>query len=145
MSAPGHRGALLRPVGLPAAATHNGCSDRTRPSPGPEGNSMTPARRRFLILAVVAAALPAAAQSAQAQAFPTRPLTVVVPFAAGGPTDTIARIMGERMRATLGQTVLIENVTGAAGSVGVRRVARATPDRHTISIGHRTTPVAHRP
>jgi len=104
---------------------------------------MTPARRRFLILAVVAAALPAAAQSAQAQAFPTRPLTVVVPFAAGGPTDTIARIMGERMRATLGQTVLIENVTGAAGSIGVGRVARATPDGYTISIGHWSTHVVN--
>ena len=104
---------------------------------------MTPARRRFLVLAAVAAALPAAAQNARAQAYPARPLTMVVPFAAGGPTDTIARIMGERMRATLGQTVIIENVTGAAGSIGVGRVARATPDGYTISIGHWSTHVVN--
>ena len=66
----------------------------------------------------------------------SRPVTIVVPFSAGGPTDTIARIMGERMGRALGQTVLVENVTGAGGSIGVGRVVRAAPDGATVSIGH---------
>jgi tripartite-type tricarboxylate transporter receptor subunit TctC len=78
---------------------------------------------------------------ADAQTYPTRPVTMVVPFAAGGPTDTITRIVGERMRTSLGQTVIIENVTGADGSIGVGRVARATPDGYTLSIGQWSTHV----
>ena len=74
--------------------------------------------------------------AASAQNFPVRPVTVVVPFSAGGPTDTIARIMAERMTKSLGQTVLVENVTGAGGNIGVSRVVRATPDGYMISIGH---------
>ena len=88
-------------------------------------------RRRILQLAAGAVALPAVSRVAWAQAYPSRPITMVVPFAAGGPTDTIARIMGERMRASLGQTIVIENTTGAAGSIGVGRVARAEPDGYT--------------
>jgi tripartite-type tricarboxylate transporter receptor subunit TctC len=68
---------------------------------------------------------------------------MVVPYAAGGPTDTIARIMAERMRALLGQTVLVENTTGAAGTLGVGRVARAAPDGYTIGIGHWGTHVVN--
>src|SRR5262245_17373799 len=86
-------------------------------------------------LAVLPLALPAGAQRTAAQVFPSRPITVVVPFASGGPTDTIARILSERMRPTLGQTLVIENVAGAAGSLGTRRVARASPDGYTITIG----------
>jgi tripartite-type tricarboxylate transporter receptor subunit TctC len=78
---------------------------------------------------------------ASAQPYPTRPITLVVPFAAGGPTDTITRIVGERMRVSLGQTVIIENVTGADGSIGVGRVVRATPDGYTLSIGQWSTHV----
>jgi tripartite-type tricarboxylate transporter receptor subunit TctC len=78
---------------------------------------------------------------ADAQTYPTRPITMVVPFAAGGPTDTITRIVAERMRASLGQTVIIENVTGADGSIGVGRVARAAPDGYTLSIGQWSTHV----
>jgi tripartite-type tricarboxylate transporter receptor subunit TctC len=70
------------------------------------------------------------------QTYPSRPLTMVVPFSAGGPTDTIARIMAEGMRGSLGQTVIVENTTGAAGTIGVGRVARAAPDGYTIGIGH---------
>jgi tripartite-type tricarboxylate transporter receptor subunit TctC len=92
-------------------------------------------RRRFLQLAASAAALPAVPWMARAQTYPTRPITMVVPFAAGGPTDTIARVMADGMRLSLGQPVIIENVTGAAGSIGVGRVARANPDGYTISIG----------
>jgi tripartite-type tricarboxylate transporter receptor subunit TctC len=68
---------------------------------------------------------------------------MIVPFSAGGPTDTIARIMAERVRGPLGQTVVIENVTGAAGSIGVGRVARSAPDGYTLSIGHWSTHVVN--
>src|SRR5262249_4250304 len=93
-------------------------------------------RRNFLYLAAGAAALPTVSRIARAQAYPTRPITIVVPFPAGGPTDMLARIMGERMRLSLGQPFLIENVSGAAGSLAVARVARAAPDGYTLSIGH---------
>ena len=73
--------------------------------------------------------------------FPSRPVTIVVPFPAGGPTDTLARILGEYMRKSLGQSVIVENLSGAAGSVGMARVARAAPDGYTLSIGHWSTHV----
>jgi tripartite-type tricarboxylate transporter receptor subunit TctC len=78
---------------------------------------------------------------AAAQGFPSRPVTLIVPFPPGGSTDTTARILGERMRAPLGQTVVIENVGGAGGSIGVGRLARAAPDGHTIDIGQWDTHV----
>jgi tripartite-type tricarboxylate transporter receptor subunit TctC len=80
---------------------------------------------------------------AAAQTYPTKPVTIVVPFAAGGPSDAIARILGDRMKATLGQPFLIENVTGAGGSIGVGRAVRAAPDGYTISFGHLGTHVAN--
>jgi tripartite-type tricarboxylate transporter receptor subunit TctC len=79
--------------------------------------------------------------SVQAQTYPSRPITLVVPFPPGGSTDIAARIMAERMRAPLGQTVIVENVGGAGGSIGVRRVARGTPDGYTIDIGQWDTHV----
>jgi len=85
----------------------------------------------FAIGCVLSAVIPA-----HSQTFPSRPVTIVVPYPAGGPTDTIARLLGERMRAGLGQPVIIENVSGAAGNLGVGRVARAAPDGYTLSIGH---------
>src|SRR5262249_33092826 len=100
-------------------------------------------RRKFLHLAAGAAAVPAASRMARAQAYPTRPMTMVVPYSAGGPTDTIARIMAERMRTSLGQIIIVENTTGAAGTSGVGRVARAAPDGYTISIGHWGTHVVN--
>src|SRR6516162_2413387 len=100
-------------------------------------------RRRFLHLTAGAAVLPAVSRVARAQAYPTRPMTMVVPYSAGGPTDTIARIMAERMRTSLGQIILVENTTGAAGTIGVGRVARAAPDGYTISIGHWGTHVVN--
>lgn len=78
---------------------------------------------------------------AHAQNYPTRPITLVVPFPAGGSTDAAARIMAERMRAPLGQTIVIENVGGAGGSIGVGRVARAAPDGYTFDIGQWDTHV----
>src|SRR6266446_86082 len=90
-------------------------------------------RRQFLQLAGVAAALPVASGIAGAQTYPSRSITIVVPFPPGGSTDVVARIMAERMRPLLGQPVIIENVGGAGGSIGVGRVARAAPDGHKSS------------
>jgi len=81
--------------------------------------------------------------AALAQPYPSRPITVIVPFSAGGPTDAIARTLGERMRASLGQTVLVENVTGAGGTIGVARAAQAAPDGYTLSLGHLGTHVVN--
>jgi tripartite-type tricarboxylate transporter receptor subunit TctC len=92
-------------------------------------------RRRFLCLAAGAAALPAIARIARAQTYPSRPITIVVPFPAGEPTDTVGRIIAEGTRVLLGQPVIIENVTGAGGTIGVGRVARAAPDGYTLSVG----------
>jgi tripartite-type tricarboxylate transporter receptor subunit TctC len=97
--------------------------------------SMKLPRRRFLHLAAGATALPAVSRIASAQTYPSRPITIVVPAAAGGPLDVLARILSERMRLSLAQPLLIENVAGAAGSIGVGRVARATPDGYTLSMG----------
>jgi len=91
-------------------------------------------RRMFLASFVFAAAFGNVAIAAE-QFYPSRPITMIVPFAAGGPTDTIARILAEHMRVSLGQPVILENVTGAAGSIGVGRVARAAGDGYTLVIG----------
>ena len=79
--------------------------------------------------------------AAQAQDFPTRQITIVVPFSAGGPTDTIARILADRMRVSLGQPVVVDNITGASGSIGGARMARAAADGYTLAIGHWATHV----
>jgi tripartite-type tricarboxylate transporter receptor subunit TctC len=91
---------------------------------------------RNLLGAIAIAAAIAGLSHATAQTYPSRPVTMVVPFAPGGPTDTIARIMAEQMRGSLGQPVIIENVSGAGGSIGVGRVARAAPDGYTLSVGN---------
>ena len=98
---------------------------------------------RKTILAVMFAVLASGASAAAADMFPSHPITLVVPFAAGGPTDAMARILADHMRTSLGQSILIENVTGAAGSLGVGRVVRAAPDGYTVSIGHLGTHVAN--
>jgi len=95
------------------------------------------------LLYVLAAVVVLTATGANAQPYPSKPITIVVPFSAGGPTDTLARIMADRMGRTLGQTVLVDNTTGAAGTVGVGRVARAAPDGYTIGIGHWSTHVVN--
>jgi len=81
--------------------------------------------------------------SALAQTYPARPITIVVGFAAGGPTDAIVRVLGERMKASLGQPIVVENVAGAAGSVAIGRVVRSAPDGYTLSIGHWSTHVVN--
>jgi len=98
--------------------------------------------RALLAVLAVTASL-GSISTASAQVYPARPVTIVVPFSAGGPTDTLGRIMAERMGRAIGQSVVVENVTGAAGSIGVGRVARAAPDGYTIGIGHWSTHVVN--
>jgi tripartite-type tricarboxylate transporter receptor subunit TctC len=101
------------------------------------------ARRQFLHLAAGAGVLPAVSRNARAQGYPSRPITIVAPYASGGPVDTIARVVAERMRVSLGQPVIIENVTGANGTIGVGRVARASPDGYTLVYGPWATQVVN--
>ena len=91
---------------------------------------------RKLVLAAAFAAAVGAVGTAAAQPYPARPITLIVPFGAGGPVDTLARILSEPMRVSLGQPVIIENVTGASGTIGVGRAVRAPPDGYTVSIGN---------
>jgi tripartite-type tricarboxylate transporter receptor subunit TctC len=93
-------------------------------------------RRNFLHLATGAAALPAASRLAWAQTYPSRAITIIVPYAVGGQTDVIARLLAEGMRQSLGRPVVVENVIGAGGTIAVGRVARAAPDGYTLSLGH---------
>jgi tripartite-type tricarboxylate transporter receptor subunit TctC len=98
-------------------------------------------RRQFLHLAAGAAALPAVPGIARAQTYPTRPITIIVPFAAGGPNDTIARIISDQMRGFVGQPVIVENAGGASGTIGVGRAARAAGDGYTLSEGSKSSHV----
>lgn len=96
--------------------------------------------RRFLLTAIVAASVAASPLSAMAQAaYPTKPITVVVPFAAGGPTDALARVLTARMGEALGQAMIVDNVGGAGGTIGVNKAAKATPDGYTILFTHMGT------
>ncbi len=91
--------------------------------------------RRSLLASLASVATMTLIADVSAQAYPSRPITMVVPFAAGGPADTLARSLAEPMRASLDQTIVVENVTGAGGSIGVGRVARAAPNGYTLSLG----------
>ena len=97
--------------------------------------------RKQSLIVIALALVQAAIGTASAQVFPSRPITLVVPYPAGGPSDTLARILGESMRSLLGQPIIIENVSGAGGAIGVGRVARAAPDGYTLSLGHVQTHV----
>jgi len=94
---------------------------------------------RFLIAAMLA--LVGAAPTAGAQTFPSRPVTIVVPYPAGGVTDALVRLLGERMKSSLGQSVVVENIGGAGGTIGVDRVARSAPDGYTLALGNMETMV----
>jgi tripartite-type tricarboxylate transporter receptor subunit TctC len=96
--------------------------------------------RRLLLAAALAAVLPCLAS---AQNYPNKAVTMVVPFAAGGPTDTLARIFAAALQQRLGQTVVVENTTGAAGTIGTGRIVRAAPDGYTLGIGHWSTHVVN--
>jgi len=103
--------------------------------------------RRTILSGAIAAASILASYSATAQGnFPTKPITIIVPAAAGGPTDTVARLIGESMGRTLGQTILVENVGGAGGTIGMARAAKSAPDGYTLAIwhiAHATAPVLY--
>jgi tripartite-type tricarboxylate transporter receptor subunit TctC len=99
-------------------------------------------RRKFLRLAAGTAALPAVSRIARAQAYPTRPVTVIVPFAPGGATDVVGRIVGDYLSQALRQQFVIENVAGAGGTTGSTRVMRANPDGYTIQVGQMGTHAA---
>ena len=93
--------------------------------------------RRTILSGAIAAASILASHAATAQSnYPTKPITIIVPAAAGGPTDTVARLIGEAMGRTLGQTILIENVGGAGGTIGMARAAKSAPDGYTLAIWH---------
>jgi tripartite-type tricarboxylate transporter receptor subunit TctC len=102
---------------------------------------MSALRRRFLHLAASAAALALLPAAAQAQAYPSRPITMIVPYPAGGQADNIPRIMLDHMKATLGQAIVIENISGGAGTIAMGRVARAAPNGYTITLGSSQTNV----
>src|SRR6516164_4624623 len=106
-------------------------------------NGMKLPRRNFLHLAAGVAALPALARIALAETYPSRQITLIVPFAPGGSTDVTARVLAERMRPLLGQPLIIENIGGAGGSIAVGRLARAAPDGYTIDIGQWDTHVGN--
>jgi tripartite-type tricarboxylate transporter receptor subunit TctC len=97
--------------------------------------------RKAILAACIA--LLAFGGSALADKFPAHPITVVVPFSAGGPSDAMTRILAERMKTTLGEAILVENTTGAGGSIGVGRVVHSAPDGYTIGFGHLGTHVAN--
>src|SRR6201996_9551625 len=100
--------------------------------------------RKALFAALTAASIFATITTAPAaDKFPTHPITVVVPFSAGGPSDAMMRILGERMKLALGEAILIENTTGAGGSIGVGRVVHSPADGYTIGFGHLGTHVAN--
>jgi tripartite-type tricarboxylate transporter receptor subunit TctC len=98
-------------------------------------------RRQFLHLAAGAVALPAVSRIAWAQAYPTRPLTMIVTTGAGGIVDVIGRVVADHMRGPLGQPIIIENITGADGNIATGRAARARPDGYTIVFGNISTHV----
>src|SRR6266478_2066150 len=95
-------------------------------------------RRWLMVMVTVLLGLGSTGMAA-AQGYPARPITMIVPFPAGGATDTLARFLAERMRGILGQPVIIENIAGAAGSIGVGRAVRSPADGYTLSIGTSTT------
>jgi tripartite-type tricarboxylate transporter receptor subunit TctC len=96
-------------------------------------------RRRFLLLAAGAVALPAVTRDAHAQSYPSRPITMIVPFPAGGGTDVNGRVVADRMSGSLGRPIIVENISGADGSIGIGRAARARPDGYTIVVGQTST------
>src|SRR6185295_2793326 len=104
---------------------------------------MGPSRRRLFDLAASIVAVLIASPNAQAEGYPARPIALIVPYSAGGPADTLGRVLGEAMRAWLGQPIVIENVGGANGSIAVGRVARAAPDGYTVSLGLWNTHVSN--
>ena len=126
--------ASLRPAATPSPQRRSRPRVNDRPYPKTRPSGQHP-RRQFLRLAVGAAALPALSRNADAQSYPTRPITMIVPATAGSFSDSFGRIIAERMREKLGRPIIIENIGGADGSIGAGRAARAKPDGYTIDLG----------
>src|SRR5262245_41787208 len=93
------------------------------------------------LLSACACALLSFPSSVAAQGYPSKPVTLIVPFAAGGPTDSLARMLAEPIKQSIGQPILVENVTGAGGTIGLARAARAAPDGYTVILGNWTSHV----
>jgi tripartite-type tricarboxylate transporter receptor subunit TctC len=126
------------PVGTRLIIPKNGRALRRHPR-GVEASNLR--RRQFLRFAAGAAALPAVSRDASAQSYPLRPITMIVPIAAGSSSDTVGRLVAERMGRALGQSIIVENVSGADGTIGVGRAARARADGYTIEFGSQTSNV----
>ena len=125
---------LAKPLG----ASH-GSRNKYRHRQPFRANAMELARRRFLRLSGGAVALPALSIVANAQTYPSRAITIIVPYAAGGGTDLVARILADRMKVSLSQPVIVQNIAGGTGTIGVGRAARAAADGYTLSIGSLST------
>ena len=130
----------LRPAATPSPQRRSRPRVNDRPYPKTRPSGQHP-RRQFLGLAAGAAALPAVSRIVRAQTYPSRPITMIVPSTAGGSGDAFARVLAERMRGLLGQPIIIENVSGADGSIATGRVARARPDGYTVELGIPSTHV----
>src|SRR5262245_6352370 len=105
-------------------------------SSAPLPRYVTMQNRSGLIISLFCIAALATIPPAAAQSYPSRPIKMIVPFPAGGPTDTLGRIVAERMRESLGQAIILENIVGASGSIGVGRLAHAAGDGYTFGIGN---------
>src|SRR3954463_5972984 len=134
--------ARLRPSGLPWRGRRLNCDAVTPILIGPMGSFSAGLQPKWLRPAWLISALVLVASAAFAQDYPKRPITMIVPFAAGGASDVIARTVAEQMGGALGQTIVIENVAGAGGSPALPRPARAEPDGYTIAIGNAGTNAA---
>jgi len=104
-------------------------------------SALQAALRTILVITLFGLFHTIALHNAGAQSYPARPITLIVPYPAGGPSDVLTRVLADRLKTALGQTIIIENVTGAGGSIGVGRVARSAPDGYTLAIGHNQTHV----
>jgi tripartite-type tricarboxylate transporter receptor subunit TctC len=133
-----HRAATSHQAATPQRRSRPRVNNRPHPKTSSSGQHP---RRRFLALTAGAAALPAVSRIVRAQSFPTRPITMIVPAPAGGTTDVVGRVVAEAMRGSLGQPIIIENVSGADGNIGVGRAAHAKPDGYTIDLGNLSTHV----
>src|SRR6266478_5936414 len=136
------RDAVLSSPGCPRACAPHRLGRRSRERPRDGGRTSMPTRR-VLALAIAALALAmTGAHESTAQSYPSRPITIIVPFSAGGTTDVIARILSEHMSRTLGQQLIVENVVGAGGTTGSTRAMRANPDGYTVELGNMGTHAA---
>jgi tripartite-type tricarboxylate transporter receptor subunit TctC len=130
-------------MNIQSAYVLDGCKPLVAFCPAPEGLARVAEddMRLSCLMLPAAFGLACVIMEAGAETYPSRPITMVVPFAAGAPVDTVGRLIAERMRVSLGQPIVLENISGAAGSLGVGRAARAAPDGYTLSLGNNSSHV----